>query len=190
MKNLVFLITLLLVLTSCEDMTGLLKVTEKFNAITSNGRTREIPEGQHETKLDFERDSITANINFDGREIKIVINLRNVSLPENGPFELKSGQTGQPFDIKGSVQTEITRSDLKTEKETCTYTAQEPVCDQNGCTIRNVTKTGWRDIEYFEETTNKQLQFETYNRSNRSQSLFEGHSNTMVKRFTFQGQCF
>ena len=114
----------------------------------------------------------------------------SVSLPENGPFAISSEQSGQPFDINGEVQTEITRSDLKTEREMCQYQTQEPVCDQHGCTIQNVTKSGWRDIEYFEETTDKQLQFDSLSKAGVSQSHFEGASNTTAKRMTFEGQCF
>ncbi len=190
MKKLAIAFTALLLVSGCEDMSGILSVSEKFSVLVK-GKSKEIPMGGHNTKLDFEREKITATIDVNGKDIKVVILLPdNVSLPENGPFVISSEQSGQPFDVEGTVQTEITRSDLKNGRETCQYTAYEPVCDQNGCTIQNVPKTGWRDIEYFEETTNKELGFDSFSSAGTAQSRFDGASNTTVKRVTFEGRCF
>lgn len=190
MKKIALVLMAFIFVTGCEDMSGLLKVSEKFSVLV-NGRSKVIPEGTHNTKLDFERERITATIEVNGRNIQVLILLPNtVSLPENGPFVIKSEQSGQPFDIKGQIQTTITRSDLKTDRETCEYRSQEPVCDQYGCTIRDVTKWGWRDIEYFEETTDKQLFFNTLSQSGVAQSRFDGASKTTTRRMTFEGQCF
>lgn len=190
MKKLALAFVALLLVSGCEDLSGLLKVSEKFTVLVK-GKAKDIAVGTHSTKLDFEREKITATIDVDGRNIKVVILLpQSVSLPENGPFEINSKQSGQPFDIKGTVQTEITQSELKDGRESCQYYSYEPVCDQNGCSVQNVPKSGWRDIEYFEETTDKQLQFNTLSRSSSIQSNFAGASNTAVKRVTFEGQCF
>ncbi len=190
MKKLALVMTAILFVTGCEDMSGLLKVSEKFTVLV-NGKSKEIPVGTHNTKLDFERERITATVDVNGRDMKVVVLLPNtVSLPENGPFAIKSEQSGQPFDIKGAVQTEITRSDLKNGHESCQYQSQEPICDQNGCTIQNVIKNGWRDIEYFEETTDKKMQFDSFNKAGKEQSHFDGASNNTTKRITFEGQCF
>lgn len=190
MKKLTLALVTLLLVSGCDDMSGLLKVSEKFSVLVK-GKSKEIPVGTHNTELDFEREKITATVDVNGQDIKVVILLPNsVSLPENGPFAVKSEQSGQPFDIEGTVRTEMTRSELKNGRESCQYYSQEPICDQNGCTIQNVPRTGWRDIEYFEETTEKQLQFDSLSKAGLSQSHFEGASNTTIKRVTFEGRCF
>jgi hypothetical protein len=188
----IFLVAISLVfLAGCEDMTGELKVATKFSAYVRN-KLKEIPPGNHETTLNIKKEKITATIKVNEDKLAVVLTLPGqMSLPENGPFTLTSSESGQPFDTTGHVQTNVSNTELKTGRESCQYYADEPVCNQYGCSIQQVIKNGWREIEYFDEITDQKIQFYTSDvQSGRTQSRFEGAQTTKKQKVTFEGRCY
>jgi hypothetical protein len=75
---------------------------------------------------------------------------------------LKAQDYGQEVDLNGVTKTEVTRSPDEMGRQACQYTDWETICETNphgltACHQRPITRPGYQDVWYFDETTNQTL---------------------------------
>lgn len=190
--NLGLVLISVLSLTGCEDIPGVLNVVKDFNVIVK-GKNKTISQGSHDTSLDFKRNKVIASIKTGDKTDKIEISVpQGAQIPNNGNFELKSAQTGQPFDILGAVQTKVTDSRRYSGMETCQKQEYQTICDPKGCHVVPVTRQGNRQIEFFYRDTDQAMQFDmtAVAELNNKYAHFDGRVRYTEKVVTYEGMCF
>lgn len=131
-------------------------------------------------------------------------------VPERrGEFKLTSQQIGQPFDLHGLVDTEVTESKRYDEWERCTYQEQrtvcsyvpprcrttrrgETVCSGGGqqCHIETVTVWGNRRVEFYYRQTDTDVIFSLMQPSQSDiAAQFTGRQSYSDKIYIYQGIC-
>lgn len=186
------LVTAALAMTGCEDLPGVLIVTKNFNVLVK-GKEKKVPAGQHETSLDFKKDRVVATIKTADGNLKVELAVpKGAQIPDNGNFELRSSQTGQPFDILGAVQTKVTNSPTQTGYEACQVQDYTHICDPRGCHAVPIVRQGNRFIEFYFRDTDRAMQFDMTAISNVQDkySRFDGRSQTREKVLIRTGPCF
>ena len=188
----VFLISTVLFLAGCEDLNGTLTVLKSFKANTKNG-TQTISAGTYKTSLDFKRDRVVVALKTDSGETEFTIKTQsNTTIPDNGNFEVKSAESGQPFDVLGNNKTIETRSETRRGYESCQYQDLQPVCGPQGCHSEPVTRWGQQYIEYYLRTVTTDLAINLTAVGNVATSFakFAGHSAFSEKVILQQTRCF
>lgn len=191
MKNIIVLTSLLL-LAGCEDLKGTLTVFKNFKAVTKDG-TQTISSGTYKTSLDFKRDRVVVALKTDSGETEFSIKTPvGTTIPNNGNFEVKSAESGQPFDVLGNNKTVETRSETRSGYESCQYQDYQPVCGPQGCQSVPVTRWGQQYIEYYLRTVTTDLTINLTAIGNPAGSLakFTGHSAFNEKVILQQNRCF
>lgn len=160
-----------------------------------------------EKDVQIPRGSYRAQINFNNRtEFEVQIKTKNtntlkfrlpsdLNIPENGTFTLSSGQSGQPFDLVGIVETESRRSQVFRERETCTVERWEQECyiTPQGRVCHNVLRTypGFRDVEFYYIDTDQRIAVHLASSKEKSVfAVFNGEQTTRDRRYTYQGPCW
>jgi hypothetical protein len=91
------------------------------------------------------------------------LNLKGAQVPrENGPINISSVISGQPYNLRGELQTTRTQSPLRRGRESCQEQVPERFCwrDAYGrvyCETRWRTVYGSQDIEYFDRFTDSRI---------------------------------
>ncbi len=181
-----------LAMTGCEDIPGVLIVTKNFSVLVK-GKNKSVAEGQHETSLDFKKNKVVATIKTGEDSIKVELAVpQGAPIPNNGNFELKSVQTGQPFDVLGAIQTTVKDSERRTGLETCQIQDYQTICDPKGCQVVPVTRQGNRQIEFFNRETEKAMQLDmtAVGESKNKYAHFDGRVRYTEKIVTYEGMCF
>lgn len=194
MKSLksIILVSTVLFLAGCEDMNGTLTVFKNFKALTKNG-TQTVSAGTYKTTLDFKRDRVVVALKTDSGETEFTIKTStNTTIPDNGNFEVKSAESGQPFDVIGNNKTVETRSETRRGYESCQYQDFQPICGPQGCHSEPVTRWGQQYIEYYLRTVTTDLTIGLVAVGNVGSSLakFAGHSVFNEKVILQQTRCF
>ena len=159
MKKLLVVTTLFL-LSSCVDLTGQLKVFKSFK-VKSDSQLVTVNEGQYRTKLDIKKNRTKVTLENSSNKIKFEIKTSTSnSLPQNGPFELKSTEINQPFNILGQVETKISRSNTKSTFESCRYQDTQTYCSPQGCVTQIVDRFGQQRIDYYDEVKDQKVNFD------------------------------
>ncbi len=155
--------TTLLVLSSCVDLTGQLKVFKSFK-VKSDSQLVAVSEGQYKTKLDIKKNRTKVTLENSSNKIKFEIKTSTSnSIPQNGSFELKSSEISQPFNILGQVETKITRSGTKSTHQSCRYKDTQTICTPQGCVTQIVDRFGQQRIDYYDETKDQKVDFNITN---------------------------
>ncbi len=155
--------TMLLVLSSCVDLTGQLKVFKSFK-VKSDSQLVAVNEGQYKTKLDIKKNRTKVTLENSSNKIKFEIKTSTSnSLPQNGPFELRSTEINQPFNILGQVETKISKSGTKSGYESCTYRDTQTICTPQGCVTQTIDRFGQKNIQYYDEYTDQKVDFNITN---------------------------
>lgn len=184
----IFVLVCALFIVGCEDIGGTLQVFKNFNATTDNG-SEVIPVGTFKTSLDFKRKQVIATIKQDSKEVKITIQIpKGSSIPDNGTFEIKSAQSGQPFDIAGINKTDSQDSDRRSEYTSCQYQTYQQICNPQGCQTVPVTRWGTQFTDYYVRTTHEQMQFDMTD-SSATVAHFAGEASWSEKIVTYRSQC-
>ncbi len=189
--KLVLISALFLGLTGCEDMGGTTSVAEAFNVFVNNKR-HTIAKGVYNTTLNFKRDKVEVTLNGNNTKTKIKFQYApGTRLPSNGPFELRSEQTGQPVDVFGEIQTTETRSERRRGVESCQYQDVDVVCGPHGCSSVPVNRWGQQVIEYYLRTVNRVVKFNIVevNASSNRLAKFNGESEYSEKVILYQDRC-
>lgn len=181
-----------LALAGCEDIPGVLIVTKNFNVLVK-GKSKTLTTGEHKTSLDFKKNRVVAKIETVDGSLKVELAVPEDSqIPSNGNFELRSSQTGQPFDTFGAVQTQVTDSQRQTGFESCQKEEYQTICDPNGCHVVPILRPGTRSIEFFYRDTHQAMQFDmtAIAEAKNKYAHFDGSAHYSEKIITYQGPCF
>lgn len=180
-----------LALSGCEDIPGVLIVTKNFKVLVK-GKEKTISPGEHKTSLDFKKNKVVAKIETADGNLKVELEVpKDAQIPNNGNFELRSGQSGQPFDILGAVQTTVTESETQRKYESCQKQDYQTICDPKGCQVVPVIRPGTRLVQFYYRDTNQAMQFDMTAVSNVQDQYgrFEGRALYSEKIMLYEGPC-
>ena len=220
----IFLLLPLFLATSCQPITGYLKVlsnmnifvtetTEDCNPIGGAGtdicdedeepetiiKAKTLSPGEYRTDFSFRS---KREVLLSIRTSKYNVEEVTVKIPEGkvipqyaGEFQLSSSESGQPWNLRGIVDTEEEDSSLTYTTESCTYTRRVWECHWNGsnqvCNWVYRTYFGYREVEFYFHETTTNLSLNYYNSSNRALiAKFKGDRKTREKIYTYEGRCF
>jgi hypothetical protein len=193
MKKRILSLTLTsLLLLACEEIPGRLKVLSDMT-VNSNGDSLRLPVGDYETSLQLSGHQINAQIKTESGSVYVEMNVpKNAELPENGPFELTATQSGQPFDVKGTINTSVQRSEDRTETETCEVEYYETICTPQGCYSVPRYRNGFRSVRYYVETIDRKVSFSAVKTSTSKITLakFYGSDSRSRRHVIAQDRCF
>ena len=203
-----FIVSSLLLLAACDPFEGVILVKQPMT-VKSSEKTPgcspddpwscnqivnvAVPVGDHSAKLDFvSRDQIQLNLKINGKKMQLNLDLpKKLNVPDNGNWEITSGDLGQDFGAQGNSATQVTDSDTYRGWESCTYQRSEVVCGPQGCHTEYRTVYGQQQVEYFERRTNQQI---AVNFVKPAQSAilaeFTGQRNFAEKIYRYRGQCY
>lgn len=201
-----------LLATSCMEINGNLKVNSQLNF--NNDR---VPAGNYVSQLVIDsKEKVTLEIEgvYRSKSVTDVVFRipKDSSIPQdNGNFFFRADEVDQPYDLAGEVQTDITRSPRRLDRERCTYDAYETRCRrecrnicrtrpdgrrvcrqrcQDRCRRVRVTRWGWRDIEYYLRTENKDYLVELLVPNSSLQAAeFRGNYRRSQKIIQYRGLC-
>lgn len=202
-------------LSSCNDFSGEFKTGQtlklKHRTIFGNTKTKKIPAGNYRATLGFSsKHKVKLSLKRSGKkDIDVKIKLPdNAQFPTyQGKIDIPASQTGQLYDLRGRVATNVTRSGSTSTYESCTYTDQvrrcEKVCEEvtkpNGqvvtrcrkeCRMVNVTISGSRDVTYHMVYTHKKIKLGAFNPGTRDRlGDFKGDFNDSDKVYDYYGTC-
>ena len=227
LKTLAMAAVMTLGLTSCDDFSGQFSANQELKlvhtTIFGNKKTKKVPMGKYKATLGFSSaNKVKLTLKEDnGDNISV-----KIKLPENrqfptftGKIDLPASQTGQKYDLKGKINTEVTRGAPTSTYESCTYTRYvrkcERVCDapvnRDGDVVRDrrdlndrrnrncrrtcrqvpVSVSGTRDVTYHYTTTYKRIKLGVFNPgSNGRLGAFKGDLTDTDKVYDFYGKCF
>jgi hypothetical protein len=137
MKNLLGILALSVLATSCVELSGRLDVKEPFSVTRKSGFLN-----LGRKKMTVEPKLYNASIKILGRQdfnlklesdTKIIIPVQasqELKFPENGEISISHRIIDQPFDVKGNVQTNYTSTDSQEAVEDCSVTLTENKCEK------------------------------------------------------------
>jgi hypothetical protein len=194
-------------LVGCDPFNGTLSIQKatKVFAKARRGRlqTVTLQPASYSASLDF-KSKTRAELIVRGmnNKIKIPLNIpKGTILPRrNGTINLPSRSTGQPFDLKGKISTQVGETEIYYDSESCVYYISERVCrrrqDRDGrtrrvCQNENIQYRGYRDVAYYNRTTTKRLNLKLYSAGrSRSRGKFLGQNTKREKIYTNRGRCY
>lgn len=158
MKRMSLLFGILMLLSSCKEIEGELKVDQAFNVNEKHGllnrKTREVEIGKDTYKAGLEFTSKKKlNLNLEGGSIgKLSILIKSeedFDIPYyDGEFNISHDEINQSFDIRGVVESSATQSDVQHSTKSCTWEVVERQCDDLGCKDVKVTIQGQQEYDY------------------------------------------
>jgi hypothetical protein len=143
MKNVIGLLVLAVMTTSCVNISGVLNVSQPLVAKKRGGflnlqkKTTTIAPGSYSAELKVNtQSSFTLKLQPKKEgDSSVLIPLTKkdntaFDLPSTGEVSIKGADVSQPFDLKGTIETNITYSDRTGEYQSCTFTRVENHCDK------------------------------------------------------------
>ena len=115
MKRFLIAASAAFVLIGCDPFSGSLSVNQSTDVLVKKGifssklKKRTLAPGQYSAKVKFSsKEKATIKIENGDKDLKIPVNIpSNANFPRTqGHIELLSQDSGQPFDLKGDVNTE------------------------------------------------------------------------------------
>ncbi len=206
-KNLVWLTLLACGMTSCNPVTGILKVEKPLKVIhqqTQNcnpmghacpdqKETVNINPGNYVIKMQLSSKKLAViSMKTASRQLSLNLNIPNGrGIPENGPFHLTSHESGQPFDFESVMTTKRSDSALQRSFEACQYEQNETVCTPQGCWVEHRIRQGARDIRYIDRTTIQKLEGSFMDPSSKEQlAVLNGDRSSVQRIIQAQGPCY
>ncbi len=197
----------LLSITSCINFRGTFTANENLKLIHTtvfgNDKVRNVPAGSYATRFKFtSEDKVKFTFENGDNDIEVKVKLpENRTFPrEKGEINLPASQTGQRYDIKGFIDTRYSRSDVRRERESCSYTVYRrecrTTCDRRGncrqiCDRVPVTRYGYQEVEYRYRYTDRDLKLEmTVPGSDAIVGSYRGDDRDVQKDYVYRGRCF
>lgn len=193
MKKMLILIGTTLFLTSCVDITGRLDVKKDMSVKKKSGflnlkrKTVLLPQGLYTATVSALGDK-NFNLKLEGRDnFKIPLKTeKNISFPtNNGEIRVSGSDLDQPFDVQGTIYTNVERSDSRETTESCSWSVTEERCEKV-CVVTNdiktcdikcqpvtITRNGYRFVAYHIKTTYRDLKLQ----------LLEKDTNNLLATF-------
>jgi hypothetical protein len=225
MKLGIFFLGLSLVV-ACDPIRGTLQVNRSFEAKAGSSfssaaycsgemypcgnetQSISIPVGQHNMKVDMiTRKDAQLLIKVGKTEHKIELSIPDgKQIPATGSISISAQESGQPFDLHAQTQTDVSRTELERDLESCEIVWQERVCGirpgKSGkgsdvkdekpvyeCWTETFRKPGTQDVEFFYETTTQHMQAQIQ-QSGSQVASFSGLRTNTEKIYTYKGTCF
>lgn len=154
--------------------------------------------GKYEAALKASKKEVKLSIDVPGQKKATEVSFKvpkSVSLPqENGSFELLAEQSGQPYDVKGTVKTVHVDGQEKWDWESCTYQAQRQECyyGHNGhpqCYIVTYTVHGTRNVRYFVRNTTQSMDVNLLTATRAAAGNFNATEYSTSRVYTATGAC-
>lgn len=170
MKRLLPLVALSLLAVGCDDLEGVISVRSSLKLKTKK-ETITLTQGGHSAKIDIDQGDKEIEIkvkNAEGktREAKVKIPAGMIIPTHSGRFAITSAQSGQDFDLKGEIDTDVDVGPSQYGTQTCTYFDRERVryeywetlpdgrkVRRSGYRWETVTRYGDREIRYHNRHT-------------------------------------
>lgn len=195
MKKILLALSALFLFVGCETLDGNLDVREAIKLKNTDRNIVTLNPGIIENVSIKVKSKKKLELRLKGQEFKFSVPKN--SIPENdGEFELSAAQIGQPYDIEGAVDTIVTRSGSRYERESCTYQRPITVCRPlpNGgqtCHTEFQTYYGWRDVRFHVNTYDKSVAIDFLKPGTQDLvAVFNGGNISNVRVYEYQGQCF
>lgn len=187
-----------LALVACgKTIDGLLTNSETLT-FNVKGKAVPVPAGHWQTAIKFvSKKEVKLNIEIPGQpnvEASFKVLKSNPLPQENGTFELLSQDSGQPYDVSGSVKTTNVDSQEQWQQESCTYQTYNTVCQPtpNGgtsCYSVPYTIQGWRDVRFFIRDTTQEIEFNLLTATKATAGSFTAVDKDSRRIYTMQSMC-
>lgn len=220
MKSILLLAAVTLLTTSCVSLDGTLVVSEKMSVKKKGGflnlgrKNVDIEANQYDAHLTVLGKNNYALILNKGED-RISIPLKSekdLNLPQyDGEIRIAGSDIGQPFDVRGRIDTDISSSPTQEAIESCTWDTRETRChiecqdqvtkDDHGvehkenkcqklCEDYTVTHQGRHEVIFHYTTTHRDLSLELLKEgTSAGVAHFNGSSTETSKIIERQGIC-
>ena len=111
---------------------------------------------------------------------------------DNGTISLNAAEVKQPFDLHGTVTTDVTRGDRRYDRESCSYQQPYTICDpMGGCRTHYRTVFGYRQVEFIPVTKDRVVSVELRTPgTSEDLGVFNGRDVRVERDYLFYGNCF
>lgn len=204
MKKVLVLAASALLAVACNPIHGQLKVSKSFNAVQKgffSNKAVKIAAGTYAAKVDFLSASKIA-IKLDvgqlaSQSLELNIPQGKYVATYSGPISLSSKESGQPFDVKGTIHTEESRTGSTRAVESCSRTESRTICSdgpvarerRSECRTETITISGQQEVEYHYHDTQTDLSLKIISGGQQVGS-FVGQRNSSDKVYDYQGACY
>lgn len=207
----VLILSGVLALTACDPFEGIISVKQSMIIKSTEQRPGcspedspwtcnevvpvNIPAGDHSGKMEFVgRDRIDLQLKVNGKKKRLTLDLpKPLNIPNNGSFSISAADLGQDFGAEGGAATNVTDSEMRTGYENCTYQRRETVCypvnNQVVCRDEWRTVYGRQYVEYFDRTTNEQINV-NFVGAGGLLAVYNGGRNSNERIYRYKAQCF
>ena len=188
-----------LLLAACDPITGQMKVSKTFVAnykgFFGNVSQTQIKAGNYGASLDFESQTkaVLTLRSAQGEEQSMTLAIpEGAQVPRySGPISLKGTQSGQPFDIKGEIDTDESDTGSTRTTESCSRTETRQICRRDHCETETITISGDREVEYHYHSTSTSMSLKLLNPSSKAVlATFSGTRYSSGKVYDYQGSCY
>ena len=209
MKSILIILSVFLLVSCSKSMKGTMtvKVDMDFNKkAKSENKEIMIPAGEYASEVILKgSNKVKFNIkNVDGKDKKI-----SFLLPEGVEFPTHSGElfvesrvSGQPYDLRGIVNSQTSHSQEYSGVEGCTYHVNRYVCRtichheygqqvcRQECNYVPVMVNGSRHVSFYYRYTDTLYTINfLYEASNEQVAKFKASDRNTYKHYTYQGHC-
>lgn len=220
MKNLFVLALITLTATSCVSISGNLQVTEKISLKRKGGflnlGRRNVDIEANDYRAEFKvlgKNNFALKLDRGDDSISIPLKSKeDLKVPTyDGEFLISHNDIDQPFDVKGSIVTDISHSETRGTVESCSWDTRETRCkiechdvvtrDDRGierkenkcnkiCEDYTISHQGRREVEFHYTTTHRDLRF-LFLKANSKDVVahFEGQNTDTEKIIERTGIC-
>lgn len=186
-----------MIFVGCNDIRGEFNIAQNITLKDVDGKPISLTPGVYESELEFKsKKKIELDVNFNGKEFEIPFAIpKNFKLPKvKGNFVLKAKEVGQNYDIGGSLNTHVSKSNLYRDIEHCTITVARRECYYiNGkyrCRTVYVNYPGRRMVEYYYQDKKQSIELNILPAGDDViLAQFLGHENTRERIQTYSGVC-
>lgn len=180
MKNAILLVGALLLSVSCVELNGRMNVQESLVVKKKHGFLNlktskvELQPASYQAGIKINSDrNITLSLEGGSLGKKILVPIKaeeDLNIPGDGKFAIAGEKINQPFDVVGSINTDISYSDVRFATESCTWTTRETRCEkvctteprkcESICKEYTITHEGRKEVEFQYRYTRRDVQLE------------------------------
>jgi hypothetical protein len=180
---------------ACNGVDGTFVVSQNLTVVNAKKKTITVAPGQYTGSVSLARGGSEFEFAIKGvagKTQKVRIKLpKGEKVPTSeGPIELKAAEIGQPFDVRGNVDTQVTESDEMSGTQSCPIAHNFRVCDSNGCRVDSSIHYGTQAITYHYENTTETLETEFLDaKSGATLATFSGEKDSSDQIIDSSGDC-
>ncbi len=199
--RILIILAVLTLFASCKNFDGKFEVQQliSFNiksTVFGSERLVVVDPGIYDSSLEFKsKTKAFFVIKTEEQKYKIVLKMQNgESFPQSdGEIFILGGDINQPWDARGEVASNVSRSEMYREYESCTYTELVTTCypehGHNVCHAHYVTRHGRKRVEYYVEYNDSKLYLNII-KDDQILGTFKGNHFESERVYDFIGECF